>query len=62
MEQVTTNMKKDYPSLDCPLCGTLRRPVRVNADQSVSYKCEPDHVNHGSTYRWRIAIDGTLID
>ena len=62
MELVATDKKKDYPSLECPLCGTLRNPVRVNKDESVSYKCEPDHLNHGTSYCWRITVDGSLVD
>lgn len=50
------------PALECPICDTLRQATRVNKDRSVSYTCPPDHVTHGSIYRWRIGADGALID
>lgn len=53
---------KDYPALDCPLCGKERRPTAVNKDGSVRYRCKPDHINHGNTYTWRILKDGSLVD
>jgi len=54
--------KSDYPALECPLCGRERNPLRLNGDGSVTYSCPPDHKNHGNTYKWRIAADGSLID
>lgn len=52
----------NYPALECPMCGRERKPRSLNKDGSVTYSCAPDHVNHGSQYTWRIAVDGTLID
>ena len=52
----------NYPALECPICGTARKPRSLNKDGSVTYSCAPDHVNHGSRYTWRIGVDGTLID
>ena len=53
---------RDYPALDCPLCGIERKPRSLNKDGSVTYSCPPDHVHHGSRYTWRIAENGDLID
>lgn len=53
---------KNYPPLKCPLCGIERKPRTLNKDGSVSYRCPADHVNHGSTYSYKIAIDGSLIE
>lgn len=53
---------EDYPALECPLCSALRKPTSLNLDGSVSYGCPADHVNHGSRYHWKIAVDGTLVE
>ena len=51
---------RDYPSLECPLCETPRKPRSLDKDGSVTYSCAPDHVHHGSRYTWRIAKNGEL--
>lgn len=56
------DIKENYPSLECPLCGVERKPRSLNKDGSVTYTCPPDHEHHGSRYKWRISVDGTLID
>jgi hypothetical protein len=48
--------------LECPLCGKLRSPRTARKDGSVTYSCQPDHVNHGMRYTWRIDVNGNLID
>ena len=53
---------KDCPALECPICGRERKARGIRKDGSISYACPPDHVKHGSTYSWRIAVDGSLID
>lgn len=60
-QQAPKNMHAEV-ELECPLCDSLRKPVRVNKDGSVSYTCPPDHKNHGNRYTWRIGVNGELID
>ncbi len=60
--KTTQEAPNDYPALACPKCERIWKPRRVNNDGSVTYTCPPDHVNHGNSYTWRIAEDGTLID
>lgn len=57
-----TETHKDYPSLECPICERVRKPVRLCKDGSVTYTCPPNHEKHGNRYTWRIAVDGTLVD
>lgn len=60
--------KADFDNLECPLCGTLRPPFQViltedkNDVKYVSYRCPPDHVNHGDMYNWKIMANGELVD
>lgn len=59
---------RDYPVLECPICDRLCKPIRLNKDQSVSYKCPPqygdgsDKPSHGNAFSWRIDVDGNLIE
>ncbi|ENV09522.1 hypothetical protein F966_02180 [Acinetobacter higginsii] len=67
MNKSTFN-KTNFDHLECPLCGTLRAPSRVVLTRDkkdvkyVSYKCQPDHVNHGDVYKWKIMSKGELVD
>lgn len=36
---MTTYKKEDFDSLECPQCGNLTKPKRVNKDGSVRYEC-----------------------
>lgn len=60
--------KSDFDSLECPLCGSVRAPSRVvlTKDKTevkyVSYRCQPDHLNHGRVYTWKIMANGELVD
>lgn len=62
---------RDYPPLECPICGKERSPSSLNADGSVTYVCKVDYewqfnldlVNcHGMTYSWRINKGGELAE
>ncbi|HFG7030899.1 TPA: hypothetical protein ACGIK9_003399 [Acinetobacter baumannii] len=60
--------KSNFESLECPLCGVVREPSRVVLTNDkkdvkyVTYKCPPDHVNHGDMYTWKIMENGELVD
>ncbi|WP_232916451.1 hypothetical protein [Pseudomonas viridiflava] len=61
-KQKTGESHRDYPDLDCPICDTSCKPIRLRKDQAVTYACKGGNDKHADRYTWRIAVDGTLID
>lgn len=51
-----------FPALECPDCGRLTDPTRVNKDLSVRYDCpaENHEAIHGQARTWRITKFGAM--
>lgn len=49
----------DYDTLDCPRCGSPRRPLRINKIGSARYRCE---CGDGSQHLWTINLSGELVN